>query len=92
MLSPNIHIEPQNHRGWKGPQKTTESNPSAEAGTLQWVTQVDALLGPEYLHRRRLHNLSEQPVPVLRHPYCEVLPHVSTELPTFKTYATILAS
>ena len=34
----------------------------------------------EYLQRRRLHNLSGQPAPVLHHPYLkEVLLHVCME-------------
>ena len=38
--------------------------------------------GLEYLQRRRLHNLSGKPVPVLCHPQREeALPHVQTELP-----------
>jgi len=37
-------------------------------------------MGLEYLHRRRLQNLSGQTVPVLHHPYCkEVLLHVNME-------------
>jgi len=40
--------------------------------------------GFEYLQRRRLHNLPGQPVPVLRHPQSEVLPHVQTELPVLQ--------
>ena len=67
--------------GWKGLQDTIESNPSAKAGALQWVTQVGIQRDLEYLHRRTLHNISGQPVPVLHHTYCkEVLPHVSMEL------------
>ena len=41
--------------------------------------------GFEYLRRRRLHNLSGQPVPVLHHPQSEeVLPHVQLELPVLQ--------
>jgi len=35
----------------------------------------------EYLQRRRLHNPSAQPVPVLHHPQSEVLPRDQVELP-----------
>ena len=67
----------KNHRGWKGPQEIFKSNPPANTGSLQYVTQVRIQMGLEYLHRRRLHYLSEQPVLVLHHPYCkEVLLHV----------------
>ena len=58
-----LFTESQNHRGWKGPQEITESNPPAKAGILQLVAQVSVQMGLEYLHRRRLHNLSGQPVP-----------------------------
>jgi len=34
----------------------------------------------EYLQRRRLHNPSGQPVPVLRHPHSKVFPHVQMEV------------
>jgi len=51
-------------------------------GHLQQAAQDLDQVGLEYLQRRRLHNLSGQPVPVLRHPQSEeVLPHVQTELP-----------
>ena len=51
-------------------------------GHLQQAAQDLVQVGLEYLHRRRIHNLSGQPVPVLRHPQSEeVLPHVQTELP-----------
>ena len=61
-------IESQNHRGWKGPQEIIKSNTSAEADTLQLVTQVGIQNGLEYLHQRRFHSLSGQPVLVLHHP------------------------
>jgi len=42
-------------------------------------------VGFEHPQRRGLHNLSGQPVPVLRHPQREeVLPHVQTELPVLQ--------
>ena len=65
--------ELQNFRGWKGLQEITES----KEGIQQYVGQVGIQLGLEYLNRRRLHNLSGQPVPVLHHLYHkECLPHV----------------
>ena len=51
-------------------------------GHLQQAAQDRVQAGLEYLQRRRLHNPSGQPVPVLRHPQREeVLPHVPMELP-----------
>ena len=47
-----------------GPQEIIESNPPAKAGTLQQVAQVGVQINLEYIQRRRLHNLSGQPVPV----------------------------
>ena len=49
---------------------------------LDQVAQVDVQTGLERLHRRRLDNPHGQPVPVLRHPYCEeVFMHICVELP-----------
>ena len=77
--------ESQNSRSWKGPQEIDKSNLPAKAGTLQQVTQVGIQIGLDNLHRRRLHNLSRQPTPVLHHSYHkEVLLHVCMELPMFK--------
>jgi len=46
-------------------------------GRLEQVAQDLVHTGVEYLQRRRIHNLSGQPVPGLRHPQREeVLPHV----------------
>jgi len=51
-------------------------------GHLQQAAQELVQAGLEYLQRRRFHNLSGQPVPVLHHPQSEeVLPHVQTDLP-----------
>ena len=51
-------------------------------GHLQQAAQDLVQVGLEYLRRRRLHNLSGQPVPVLHHPQREeVLPHVQMDLP-----------
>lgn len=40
---------------------------TATAGSLQWVTVANTQVGFECLERWRLHNVSGQPVPVLRH-------------------------
>ena len=49
---------------------------------LEQAAQDHVQAGFEHLQRRRLHNPSGQPVPVLCHPQSEeVLPHVQTELP-----------
>ena len=75
----------QNHRMagvgrdlWRSPSPT----PLSKQDHLEQVAQDCVQAGFEYLQRRRLHNPSGQPVPVLRHPQSkEVLPHVQMELP-----------
>jgi len=57
-------------QGLEGTSRDHPVQSPAKASTLQLVTQVGVQLGLEYLPRRRLHNLSGQPVPVLHHPYC----------------------
>jgi len=60
------------------------SNLPAKAGTLQYAAQVGIQTSLEYLHRRRLHNPSGQPVPMCCYPHCiEVFLHVSMELPKY---------
>jgi len=50
--------------------------PLPKQGHLQQAAQDCAQAGFEYLQRKRLHNPSGQPVPVLHHPQSkEVLPH-----------------
>jgi len=77
------NLESQNHRilgDWKGPEEIIESRPLCQSRfpTIGCTGRHT----DEYLHRRRLHTLSVQPVPVLHHPYCkEILLHVSMELP-----------
>jgi len=72
----------QNHKGWKGPLETIESNPPAKAGSLQQVAQAGLQVDPEYLQTRSLHNLSGQAVPVHHHSGSkEALPCVTLELP-----------
>jgi len=59
--------------------------PVPKQGHLEQAAQDLVQVGLEYLQRRRLHNSSGQPVPVLRHPQREeVLPHVQTELPVLQ--------
>jgi len=60
--------------------------PLQKQGHLEQAAQDLVQAGFEYLQRRRLHSLSGQPVPVLRHPQREeVLPHVQTELPVLQS-------
>ena len=56
--------------------------PLPKQGHPEQDAQDLVLADLEYLHRRRIHNLPGQPVPVLRHPQSEeVLPHAQLELP-----------
>jgi len=64
---------------------SSSPTPLLKEGHLQQAAQDLVQAGPEYLQRRRLHNLPGQPVPVLRHPQREeVLPHVQMELPVLQ--------
>jgi len=59
--------------------------PLPKQGHLQQAAQDLVQASFEYLQRRRLHNLSGQPVPVLCHPQSEeVLPHVQLEFPVLQ--------
>jgi len=61
---------------------SSSPTPLPKQGHLEQAAQDLVQVGFEYLQRRRIHNPSEQPVPVLRHPQREeVLPHVQLELP-----------
>jgi len=60
---------------------SSSPNPLPKQGHPEQAAQDLVQAGLEYLQRRRLHNFPGQPVPVLRHPQREVLPHVQTELP-----------
>ena len=62
--------ESQNGHGGNGPLKITQSNPPAEQDHLEHIAQDGIQAGFECVQRRRLHNLSGQPVPVLCHPHC----------------------
>ena len=56
--------------------------PMPMQGHLEQFAQDLIQAGFEYLQRKRIHSLSGQPVPGLRHPQREeVLPHVQLELP-----------
>jgi len=77
--------ESQNHR-MVGTGKdlcgSSRPTPLPKQGHLQQAAQDLIQEGFEYLQRKRLHNPSGQPVPVLCHPQREeVLPHVQKELP-----------
>ena len=59
---------------------SSRPTPLPKQGHLQQAAQDLVQAGLQYLQRRRLHNLSGQPVPGLRHPQREVvLPHVKVE-------------
>ena len=61
---------------------SSSPTPLTKQGHLQQAAQDRGQVGLEYLQKRRLHNLSGHPVPVLCHPQSEeVLPHVQLELP-----------
>jgi len=52
---------------------------------LEQAAQNHVQAGFEYLQRRKLHNPSGQPIPVLRHRQNkEVPPHVQMELPVLQ--------
>jgi len=60
--------------------RSLSPTPLPKQGHLQQSARDLVQAGLQYLQRRRLHNPSRQPVPVLRHPQREeVLPHVHTE-------------
>ena len=86
IFFPLLHyIDSQNHRMLGVGRDLCESSsptPVPKQGHLEQIAQDLVQAGLEYLQRRRIHNLSGQPVPVLRHPQREeVPPHVQTELP-----------
>jgi len=76
----SVFTESQNHRilgVGRGFCWSSSPIPLPNQGRLQQVAQDLVQAGLEYLQRRRLHNLTGQPVPVLRHPQSEeILPHV----------------
>lgn len=53
-------------------------------GPREQVTQVCVHMAFECVLDRRLHSLSEQPVPVLSDPHSTVLPHVQVEFPVLQ--------
>lgn len=62
-----------------------QSNLSQKQVPYRQVTQIGIEMSLEYLHRRRLYNLSRQPVPALRRSDSKkVLPPVTIELPVFQ--------
>jgi len=84
-LSRGCCTESQNHRMFRvGRDLCGSSSPTPllKQGHLQQAVEDFVQVGLEYLQRRRIHNLSGQPVPVLHHPQNEEdLPHVQLELP-----------
>ena len=75
-------------------EETSEGHPvqlPAKAGSLQQVAKERISVGFEYLQRRRLHNLSEQPVSVLYHLQSEDLSHAQMELPVFQFVPLVLS-
>jgi len=57
---------------------SSSPTPLPKQGHLQQAAQDPVQDDLEYLQRRRLHSLSGQPVPVLRHPQSKVLLQSST--------------
>ena len=54
----------------------------SKQGHLEQAAQGLVRAGLEYLHKRKIHNLTGQPVPGLRHPQREeVLRHAQTKHP-----------
>lgn len=63
----------------------SQSKPSAKAGALQQVIKAGVQTHLEYVHRRRLQNLSGQPISMLQHAnHKEVLLHIRAKLSGFK--------
>jgi len=61
---------------------SSHPNPLPKQGHLLQAAQDRVQASLEYLQRRRIHNIPEQPVSGLCYPQSEeVLPHVQTELP-----------
>ena len=50
---------------------SSSPTPLPKQGHLQQAAPDLVQAGLEYIQRRRIHNLSGQPVPVLRHPQSE---------------------
>ena len=64
----HLFTESQNGRDWKGPLWNILSKTPAKAGSPRQQAAQDLIqAGFECLQRRRIHNFSGQPVPVLRH-------------------------
>ena len=61
---------------------SSSPTPLSKQVDLEQVAQDSIQVGFEYLQRRRLHNASVLPIPVLCHSQSkEVLPHVQLDLP-----------
>lgn len=62
--------------GWKGPSEVLQSNPSAIKVSLEQISWESIQVRFEYYQRKRLHNLSGLPIPVLCNPQNRgVFPH-----------------
>jgi len=72
---------------------SSSPTPLLKQGHLEQAAQDHVQAGLEYLQRRRLRNLTGQPVPGLRHSQSEVLAHVQLELPLlqFAPTASVLS-
>ena len=71
-MSSNYRItESQHGRVGRDLWRSSSPTPLLEQDHPEQVAQDRIQAGFEYLQRRRLHNLSEQPVPVLGHPQSE---------------------
>jgi len=68
---------------------SSSPTPLPKQGHQEQAAKDRIQAGLEYLQRRRLHKLPEQPVPGHHHPQSEeVLPHVQMELPLLQFCAS----
>jgi len=64
---------------------SSSPTPLLKHGCLQQAAKDLVQVGLECLQRRRIHNLSGQPVPMFNHLQSdEFLPHVQTQLPVLQ--------
>uniref|UniRef100_A0A8B9PTS4 Tectonin beta-propeller repeat containing 2 n=1 Tax=Apteryx owenii TaxID=8824 RepID=A0A8B9PTS4_APTOW len=84
----SLNNQSQNHRiaeVGRDLWRSSSPTPLLKQGHLEHIVQDRIQACFEYLQRRRLHNLSGQPVPVLCHPHSEkVFPHVQMEASVFQ--------
>lgn len=85
-----MDCQPYNHRitEWLGLEDTRRSSSSTlllKQIHLEQTAQDRIQAGFEYLQRRRVHNLSGQPVPVLWHPQSrKVFSYILIKLPVIQ--------